>query len=135
MLAHVASNLGVFSLNGRRDTLLFNAVRNSNILKSLTGYLPSCNTRWERVINAKFFFIYFTLLSYERCPFSLLSPSCLRLVLGLLVIWFNVSFGCGILFREWLDANRHRSVVPRLASGWHSKELSSASSCYSLCMQ
>lgn len=31
--------------------------------------------------------------------------ACLRLVLGLLVIWFNVSFGCGILFREWLDAN------------------------------
>ena len=31
--------------------------------------------------------------------------ACLRLVLGLLVIWFSVSFGCGILFREWLDAN------------------------------
>lgn len=29
----------------------------------------------------------------------------LRLVLGLLAIWFTVSFGCGILFREWLDAN------------------------------
>lgn len=29
----------------------------------------------------------------------------LRLVLRLLAIWFTVSFGCGILFREWLDAN------------------------------
>ena len=26
--------------------------------------------------------------------------------LGLiLVVWFSVSFGCGILFRDWLDAN------------------------------
>ena len=31
--------------------------------------------------------------------------ACLKLVLGLLAIWFSVSFGCGILFREWLDAN------------------------------
>ena len=29
----------------------------------------------------------------------------LRLVLRLLAIWFTVSFGCSILFREWLDAN------------------------------
>ena len=29
----------------------------------------------------------------------------LKLVLGLLVVWFSVSFGCGILFRDWLDAN------------------------------
>lgn len=35
--------------------------------------------------------------SYQR--------SCLRLVTGLLLIWFVVSFGCGILFRDWLDAN------------------------------
>lgn len=27
----------------------------------------------------------------------------LRLTLGLLAIWFLVSFGAGILFREWLD--------------------------------
>ena len=31
--------------------------------------------------------------------------ACLRLVLVLLAVWFSVSFGCGILFREWLDAN------------------------------
>ena len=29
--------------------------------------------------------------------------ACLRLVLILLAIWFFVSFGCGILFREQLD--------------------------------
>ena len=27
----------------------------------------------------------------------------LRLVLGLLVIWAGVSFGCGILLHDWLD--------------------------------
>lgn len=31
--------------------------------------------------------------------------ACLKLVLSLLAVWFFVSFGCGILFREWLDAN------------------------------
>ncbi len=31
--------------------------------------------------------------------------ACLKLVLGLLAVWFCVSFGCGIIFREWLDAN------------------------------
>lgn len=31
--------------------------------------------------------------------------SCLRLVLCLLAVWFTVSFGCGILFREWLDTH------------------------------
>ncbi|MDF1813925.1 MAG: DUF4212 domain-containing protein [Verrucomicrobiales bacterium] len=29
----------------------------------------------------------------------------LRILLGILIVWFLVSFGCGILFREWLDAN------------------------------
>ena len=29
----------------------------------------------------------------------------LRLVLILLAIWFSASFGCGILFREWMDLN------------------------------
>ena len=29
----------------------------------------------------------------------------LRLLLGLLFVWFFVSFGCGIVFRDWLDAN------------------------------
>ena len=29
----------------------------------------------------------------------------LKIVLALLAIWFGVSFGCGILFREWLDSN------------------------------
>lgn len=27
------------------------------------------------------------------------------IVLFLLFIWFTVSFGCGILLRDWLDAN------------------------------
>ena len=31
--------------------------------------------------------------------------ACLRIVLCLLAAWFTVSFGCGILFREWLDVN------------------------------
>ncbi len=31
--------------------------------------------------------------------------ACLKIVLGLLLVWFFVSFGCGILFREWLDTN------------------------------
>jgi putative solute:sodium symporter small subunit len=26
-------------------------------------------------------------------------------VVSVLLIWFSVSFGCGILFRDWLDAN------------------------------
>jgi len=30
--------------------------------------------------------------------------ACLRIILILLTIWFIVSFGCGILFREQLDA-------------------------------
>lgn len=30
---------------------------------------------------------------------------CLKIVLSLLAVWFAVSFGCGILFREWLDAH------------------------------
>lgn len=30
--------------------------------------------------------------------------SSLRLVAGLLAVWFTVSFGCGILFRDVLDA-------------------------------
>lgn len=31
--------------------------------------------------------------------------ACLRLTLALLFVWFLVSFGCAILFRDWLDAN------------------------------
>jgi putative solute:sodium symporter small subunit len=31
--------------------------------------------------------------------------SCLRLTLLLLAFWFVASFGSGILFRDWLDAN------------------------------
>lgn len=27
----------------------------------------------------------------------------LRLLAGLMSVWFFVSFGCGILFRDWLD--------------------------------
>ena len=31
--------------------------------------------------------------------------ACLKLVFSLLAVWFSVSYGCGILFREWLDDN------------------------------
>lgn len=31
--------------------------------------------------------------------------ACLRLTLGLLAIWFTLSFGCAILLRDWFDAN------------------------------
>jgi putative solute:sodium symporter small subunit len=31
------------------------------------------------------------------------SRACLRILFVLLGIWFFVSFGCGILFREWMD--------------------------------
>ena len=31
--------------------------------------------------------------------------ACLKIVFSLLAVWFIVSFGCGILFRTWLDAN------------------------------
>lgn len=31
--------------------------------------------------------------------------SCLKIVLSLLAVWFIVSYGCGILLRDWLDAN------------------------------
>ncbi len=30
----------------------------------------------------------------------------LRLLAGLLIIWFSVSFGCGILLVDWLDQYR-----------------------------
>lgn len=30
--------------------------------------------------------------------------ACLKIVICLLTVWFTVSFGCGILFREQLDA-------------------------------
>jgi putative solute:sodium symporter small subunit len=29
----------------------------------------------------------------------------LRLTLSLLFVWFFLSFGCSIIFRDWLDAN------------------------------
>lgn len=31
--------------------------------------------------------------------------SCLKITLCLLVVWFAVSYGAAILFRDWLDAN------------------------------
>ena len=31
--------------------------------------------------------------------------ACLRLTLSLLAVWFFVSFGCAILFRDWMDTN------------------------------
>jgi len=30
---------------------------------------------------------------------------CLKILLALLSVWFFASYGCAILFREWLDAN------------------------------
>ncbi len=38
--------------------------------------------------------------SYQR--------SCLVIVYVLLTLWALVSFGCGILFRDWLDAHAPR---------------------------
>ncbi len=29
----------------------------------------------------------------------------LKIIICLLIIWASVSFGCGILLRDWLDAN------------------------------
>lgn len=29
----------------------------------------------------------------------------MRILLGILVVWFTVSFGCGIIFRDWMDVN------------------------------
>jgi putative solute:sodium symporter small subunit len=34
--------------------------------------------------------------------------ACLKIVFSLLIVWFSVSFGCGILFREWLDVHAPR---------------------------
>jgi len=31
--------------------------------------------------------------------------ACLKIVFVLLFIWFSVSYGCGILFRDWLDVH------------------------------
>lgn len=31
--------------------------------------------------------------------------ACLKIVLSLLFVWFVVSYGCGILLRDWLDVN------------------------------
>jgi putative solute:sodium symporter small subunit len=31
--------------------------------------------------------------------------ACLRIVLCLLSVWFFVSYGCAILFRDWMDAH------------------------------
>ncbi|MFU8847920.1 MAG: DUF4212 domain-containing protein [Opitutales bacterium] len=31
--------------------------------------------------------------------------ACLRITLALLAVWFFISYGCSILFRDWLDAN------------------------------
>lgn len=31
--------------------------------------------------------------------------ACLKLTLGLLAVWFIISFGAAILMRDWLDAN------------------------------
>ena len=31
--------------------------------------------------------------------------SALKMTLGLLAIWFLISYGCGILFRDWMDTN------------------------------
>ena len=31
--------------------------------------------------------------------------SCLKIMLSLLAVWFIISFGAGILLRDWLDVN------------------------------
>ena len=31
--------------------------------------------------------------------------ACLKITLCLLTVWFSISFGAGILFRDWLDAH------------------------------
>lgn len=39
--------------------------------------------------------------------------ACLKIVFSLLVVWFSVSFGCGIILRDWLDANApHIGTAP-----------------------
>ena len=42
---------------------------------------------------------------YERTKSLKLSSACLRLLLGLLGVWFIISFGCAILWRDWLDVH------------------------------
>lgn len=39
--------------------------------------------------------------------------ACLKLAAVLLLIWFSVSFGCGIIFRNWLDEHApHIGTAP-----------------------
>ncbi|MFK5921514.1 MAG: DUF4212 domain-containing protein [Verrucomicrobiota bacterium] len=39
--------------------------------------------------------------------------ACLKIVFSLLAVWFSVSFGCGILFRDQLDAHApHIGTAP-----------------------
>ena len=47
----------------------------------------------------------------HEAPPSSYQRACLKIVFSLLTVWFFVSFGCGIIFREWLDAN-----VPQVGS-------------------
>ncbi len=36
---------------------------------------------------------------------SLYQRASLKIAFSLLLVWFSVSFGCGIIFRDWLDTN------------------------------
>ena len=56
-------------------------------------------------MRSAFAYLFSPYCPMKDSPSNSYRRACLRLVLGLLAIWFNVSFGCGILFREWLDAN------------------------------
>ena len=51
-----------------------------------------------------FVYLFSPCLPMKDAPSHFYRRACLRLVLGLLAVWFSVSFGCGILFRELLDA-------------------------------
>ena len=39
---------------------------------------------------------------------SVYHRSCIKILFALLALWFVVSFGCGILWREWLDLHAHQ---------------------------
>lgn len=41
----------------------------------------------------------------EKKKTSAYHRSCMKILYTLLIIWFIASFGCGIIWREWLDEN------------------------------
>ena len=56
-------------------------------------------------MRGTFAYLFLPCCPMKDIPSQSYRQACLRLLFSLLVIWFIVSFGCGILFREWLDAN------------------------------